>query len=399
MSINCSRLLVLKHFERMKLVAGKSGLDRKLSWPYVGQTTHVSEWVHGGELLFITGIGRDNSADSLVALVKECVSKRLCGLVILIGSEYIKEIPQKVISAAERLGLPLFEMPWDLKLIDVTSEIVDLLMADKLEQRKIENFLSRLLFPEPGQRMDIQELADIYHIKLNPYGFIAILHIDCDLHTGENLMHIDNVADSIQKTLDNLCKQNGISFVCTASGSSILCFISSENEQVSTRAEEYLKSAYQLVGHMYPEERLYLSIGRTYTDGTDMEKSYREARQALELNKKLKYDQRILSYSQLGFYRLLLKIDREEIRQYYQYELGALIRHDVENHSELTATLGCYLRNDSNLIKTSQELFIHRNTLIYRLNKIREISGKNLDDAMVKLELLNSIMAKEYLGE
>ncbi|MEG1874222.1 MAG: PucR family transcriptional regulator ligand-binding domain-containing protein, partial [Angelakisella sp.] len=173
MSIVCGDLLELGYFKKMKLVAGRGGLNRRLTWPYVGQTTTVSQWVHGGELLFITGIGRDNSTDSLETLVSECVSKGLCGLVLLVGSEYIREIPPSIVLQADSCGLPLFEMPWDIKLIDVTSEIVDLIMLDKYERRKTDSFLNRLLFPQAGETATVSELAEAYRVKLNPFCFIA----------------------------------------------------------------------------------------------------------------------------------------------------------------------------------------------------------------------------------
>ncbi|WP_419034694.1 helix-turn-helix domain-containing protein, partial [Phascolarctobacterium faecium] len=51
------------------------------------------------------------------------------------------------------------------------------------------------------------------------------------------------------------------------------------------------------------------------------------------------------------------------------------------------------------LVKTSQALFIHRNTVLYRLNQIRDLLGRDIDDALVRLELLSSIVAKDYLEE
>ena len=108
----------------------------------------------------------------------------------------------------------------------------------------------------------------------------------------------------------------------------------------------------------------------------------------------------IVYYSQLGLYRLLFKIDdKEEIREYYHYNLGVLLQHDSKNNSELLETLRQYLYCNGNLVKTSQALFIHRNTLLYRLNQIRDLLGRDIDDDLVRLELLSSIVAKDYLEE
>ncbi|MEG2177103.1 MAG: PucR family transcriptional regulator ligand-binding domain-containing protein, partial [Oscillibacter sp.] len=178
--IQCGDLLELPSFGAITLVAGRGGLQRKLTWPYVGQTASVAQWVHGGELLFITGIGAARSPESLLLVAQECVAKGLCGLVILVGDEYIKEIPAAVIAVAEEAGLPLFRMPFDLKIIDVTSEIVDLIMQDKYERKRSKGFLERLLFADSGDTIPDDELAQTYSIDLAPYRFVGIFYIGTD---------------------------------------------------------------------------------------------------------------------------------------------------------------------------------------------------------------------------
>ena len=76
----------------------------------------------------------------------------------------------------------------------------------------------------------------------------------------------------------------------------------------------------------------------------------------------------------------------------------AVLRADTPL-AELLETLRQYLYCNGNLVKTSQALFIHRNTLLYRLNQIRDLLGRDIDDALVRLELLSSIVAKDYLEE
>ena len=102
----------------------------------------------------------------------------------------------------------------------------------------------------------------------------------------------------------------------------------------------------------------------------------------------------------MGVYRLLLKIeDREEIRQFYHYNLDPLLSYDAKNNTALTDTLRAFLLANGNLAKTAQNLFIHRNTLVYRINQIQELLDKDIESAVVRLDLFNSLLAKEYLGE
>ncbi len=134
MSITCKDLLQLKLFKNITLAAGAEGLSHVITWPYVAQTDTISDWVHGGELLFVTGIA--HTENMLPELLEECIRKKLAGLVILTGSEYISQLPPYIIHRADEARFPVFAMPWEIKLIDVTREITNLIVYDQLERKK-----------------------------------------------------------------------------------------------------------------------------------------------------------------------------------------------------------------------------------------------------------------------
>lgn len=160
MSVTCKDLLTLKHFQKIKLVAGEEGLDRIITYPYTGQTASVSDWVHGGELLFITGVSHNGGL--LPKLLQECIIKKLAGLVVLTGSKYIKELPQELLDIANQAKFPLFTMPWDLKLIDVTREITRIIDYDQIESQKIHHLLNYLIFlliPNTNQALIMRLLS------------------------------------------------------------------------------------------------------------------------------------------------------------------------------------------------------------------------------------------------
>ena len=108
--------------------------------------------------------------------------------------------------------------------------------------------------------------------------------------------------------------------------------------------------------------------------------------------------EQVLHYSELGIFRLFVEIENpEEIRKYSRENLGPLLEADRKNGSDLVGTLRSYLYNNCNLLRTSQALYIHRNTLIYRLTTITGLLAKDLDDAFVRHELFNSILAAEFI--
>ena len=136
MSISCADLKGLRHFRQIRLFAGEKGLYRQISWPFICTTSTIFQWLHGGELIFISGAGLDCGEESLLSLMRESVSKGLAGMVMLTGERYIPEIPPSLVELADASCFPLFEMPWDVKLIDVTQEISENIMYRKEQAKK-----------------------------------------------------------------------------------------------------------------------------------------------------------------------------------------------------------------------------------------------------------------------
>lgn len=284
MSVTCQDLLTLKYFERIKLVAGPNGLDRTVTWPYVGQTSTVSQWVHGGELLFITGIV--HSADKLKDLILECIQKKLAGLVILVGNEYINSIPEELLAQADAADFPLFEMPWDVKLIDVTREITDLIMRDKFEIKKSKNFLGRLLFASDVDYRQMLDTAIINDIHLLEYKFIAVFNVS---HPADEIMtdagH-DSLEDKLQHSVDSLCKEKQLPVTTLVYGNNVICLASAPTQEKAAEAAAYLETVCGLLSQLYSGSNLYLSFGRPYADVEQIKISYQEAQKALLLWKR-----------------------------------------------------------------------------------------------------------------
>lgn len=399
MSITCEDLLRLRNFQKIKLRAGHEGLGAMVTWPYVGQTASVANWVHGGELLFITGVS--HAAADLRNILRECVQKKLAGLVVLVGNEYIQKIPEDLIQEAEEAAFPLFEMPWDVKLIDVTREITDKIVEEQFTRKLADNFLSKLLFSTEVDYDALAEQAVINGINVQEKVVMAVFNLQRNASGGG----VENIADNsleekLQQTLQRLCRDKGLNPLTFVYGNHVLCLLSATSVEACRQQERYLRVVHSLLRQIFTEADCYLGIGRVYTGLRYVRYSYEEAKKALELCKKMRQAEQVAHYEELGVYRLLLKIeDREEIRQFYHYNLDPLLSYDAKNNTALTDTLRAFLLANGNLAKTAQNLFIHRNTLVYRINQIQELLDKDIESAVVRLDLFNSLLAKEYLGE
>jgi purine catabolism regulator len=143
---------------------------------------------------------------------------------------------------------------------------------------------------------------------------------------------------------------------------------------------------------------LTLAIGTEAASVAAWPRSLREAEQALVLGRQLLDTNRVLDFGDLGVFRLLVLLrESPELWEFYRATLASLADYDHRQGAELLKTLEAFFTNLGNLARTAEALHVHRNTLLYRLDRIGEISGLNLDDSEDRLALWIALKANRVL--
>lgn len=164
--------------------------------------------------------------------------------------------------------------------------------------------------------------------------------------------------------------------------------------QALTDEDEDLSSALELARRLrehlraeFPEVRLVAGISGPAESLAQWPEVYRQAVQAMELARRLGLDSTV-EYQRLGVYELLTKLENlASVRQFYGKIIGPLADYDQRHRSSLIQTLEAYFNHLGNISQTAERLFIHRNTLLYRLERIQELTGQNMDHADERLAL------------
>jgi sugar diacid utilization regulator len=144
--------------------------------------------------------------------------------------------------------------------------------------------------------------------------------------------------------------------------------------------------------------RCRLGVGGHCSRPPDFARSHHEAQLALRLERSSGIDQ-VASFDDLGVYRLLAGIeDPGDVERFVRDRLGKLLDYDAQKNTEMVRTLGQYLECGGSYERTAAALFVHRSTLKYRLQRIRDISGYDLGDADTRFTLQLSIRAWSTLG-
>jgi purine catabolism regulator len=147
-------------------------------------------------------------------------------------------------------------------------------------------------------------------------------------------------------------------------------------------------------------EPLYsVGVGRIAQQIQGIGQSMREAQQALEIGRRLFGEGRLHSFARLGIYRLLFHLyGHEELTAFYRETLGPLLEHDSRG-GELIETLECFFRCNGNLSEAARAMHMHRNSLLYRLERIEELLGQSLEDSELRLSLQIALKIRYMLQE
>jgi len=137
-----------------------------------------------------------------------------------------------------------------------------------------------------------------------------------------------------------------------------------------------------------------IGVGGLRQRWQDLGDSHQEAQLALKLQKATSRPDRIVSFEELGIFRLLGQVqDPKQIEQLIERWLGPLLENDTHHATPLVETLHAYLECGGNYDATARELLIHRSTLRYRLQRIKDISGHDLNNPDTRFNLQLSTRA------
>ena len=154
-------------------------------------------------------------------------------------------------------------------------------------------------------------------------------------------------------------------------------------------------------GQAVPGVALSLALSRYTPDPGRLGAALDEAELALAIGERLGRVGEVVTFEETGTYKLLFQIfaDRpEELAGFYDQTIGPLVAYDEQYGTELVATLAAYLENDANLAVTAGQLFTHRHTVRYRLDRVAELSGLDVARTDDREKLSLGLKAMRLLG-
>jgi carbohydrate diacid regulator len=222
------------------------------------------------------------------------------------------------------------------------------------------------------------------------------LHFSAEVSRVVLLIRIVSANDvSAYDVIQNLFPDKNKDFVFTISESDIV-LVKEIKGTVDTRDLEKLARsiADTLSGEFYT--RVNVGIGTIVDSIKELSNSFKEAQTALEVGKVFDTDKAIVSYDNLGIARLIYHLPTTLCETFLHevFKRGSIESLDHET----LFTIQKFFENNLNVSETSRKLFVHRNTLVYRLEKIKKLTGLDLREFDHAIIFKIALMVKRYLS-
>ncbi|MEM7111326.1 MAG: PucR family transcriptional regulator ligand-binding domain-containing protein [Chloroflexota bacterium] len=222
-----------------------------------------------------------------------------------------------------------------------------------------------------------QEMARRFGYRLTAKH--QILLIQATLKAGGNLRFLET-------QIHNWLRENHITSAFLVWRNDFLVLVT---ESVNDDSGKQL--ADRLVKNLnYPASRLLIGVGSSFEHGAGggIRQSYTEAKEAVDIGEAFDKKEGVVAFHELGLLHWLYRLPREAYdgNHFLKY-IDQLKKHDKVKQGSLTKTLESYLDFGGALTETSQALYIHRNTLLRRLERIQEICDLDLRDPQIRINL------------
>ena len=264
-----------------------------------------------------------------------------------------------------------------------TFQIQNLLVAYK-ERFDKDNFIKNLL-------LDNLLLVDIYNRAKK-------LHIETDVKRIVFLIETKHEKDSnALETLRTLFATKSKDFITAVDEKNIIIVRELKPNETYDDMEQV---ALTILDTLNAEamSMVHVAYGTIVNEIKEVSRSYKEAKMALDIGKIFFSDRNVVAYSKLGIGRLIYQLSMSHCKMFIKEIFDGRSPDDFDE--ETLSTINKFFENSLNVSETSRQLFIHRNTLVYRLDKIQKSTGLDIrvfDDAITFKIALMVVKYMKYM--
>lgn len=296
---------------------------------------------------------------------------------------------------------------FDLSIIESASTTIALAVLQELSVKEVEiryrsDFFEDLISADSKRKRKALDRAHFFNLNSNDYYVIEVMSFKFKLEDEGNDEHLfeylQDYTNTTVTSIEEIMKYLNLEGIVSTKLNGIQILIGFQDlNSIDKRLEELNKRIINSLEKKFKNMEMKIGVGRAYKGLANVNRSFSDAIKTIRTGRVVT-NKDIITFNELGIFKILCEdflID--ELEDFYNTTLKPLVDYDERKSTELVKTLETYFEYNGNLTRMSEQLFTHYNTILYRINRINEITGMYLNNPNDRLNLEIALKIKEIL--
>lgn len=373
---------------KLELLAGREGLENTVSWVHLIEDVTTTDFIRGSELIITTGLGVKDEY-WLDHFIESLSAKHAVGLIVNVGV-YINEIPAHTLALCESNNFPLFIMPWEIHLVDIMQDFCNrIIHAEQLELTETQIFLNA--FKSPENKASYFPYLEQNGYKLKGSFCAVVIRPENEILPSEKELLYKKFRITAANILNRLSVQTAIVILNQD------IFVVFHNTPID-KIRKYADKLNQGFRREYALLKIRFGVGPLVIGADHIHKSIQRGQAVLGIGKTR--NKELMFYDDIGINKIILAVeDRQVLTDMHRDTLGILENYDKQHNTDYLYILRLYLLHNSSVQAVADETFTHRNTINYRIKKIKELLSSDLNTTEDRLRFQLAFYIRDILEE
>jgi len=377
MTFSVKDLLALPLLANARVTAGEKGIDRIIRGVTFIEAPDSMNWISENDFLITNTYLIMLNEEIRITLIKKLHQSNAAAIGIKLD-RFLTQLPQEMIDIANHLYFPIIILPYDV----TPSQIINIVTLETVKNKAFhimqnhfrQNLLYELLFSKHQAKEVFIKEANALGWDLNySYGLLVVK--STKPHLTEK---VHSIIRLIEKEKDFL--------VLELNQEIILLLVIDDTNLAKAELLSFANKIKEKCNQELSSVSITIGIGRYYEDLVNLQKSYTEAKNAIFLGSTILNRREVIHFDELGIYRILCD-DPIKLQVFYQETVAEMINYDSGNGTEYYKTIEAYIANNCSNSDTAKAMYIHANTVRYRIEKIENLFGVDLTDHEIRLNV------------
>lgn len=405
MAVTVKEIYEIAKAKGCTLATGHENLGRIVRYVDCMEIPNMEAWMRPNVIYITTGYVYSENKERLLSLIHSLHEAKAAALAI--KSRFIGPYIEDVLKLSEEYQFPIIIMPEELAFVELNYAIMEVLVKShnnndrkqhdaKIKKREADKKLFvDMLAGNLVCEEEFSHRADEQKWPKPPYRVMLIEAVPLmDQLNNRSEDETEEQYQKIEQWIREILLEKKYSCVVLSNNSFFPCIIKKDISEPD-------QQCYEDVRDVLAEKTgldIIIGISEIMTSYSEFSQAYQSAMDALDIVRSQGIKQKVVCIEKAGYWKLLKEISGQPAcKDYVARELNTLIQYDKENDSNLLETLETLVNHLGARNTTSTSLFLHRNTLMYRIKKIENLTGYNLSEPDSILELSLALRLRHFI--